>query len=173
MPKSSKLSQQHVRSVASRLKNTKPCCSRVSSRSIRKTISGNPKSSSARVIHSFINNTSQLAPKAIAKVESKGLTFIGIKVVDDYLSTGKHESDAKKFERFVKMEDSNQRKWASDFYIDNFGATGTLKVDEEVITVENLRKLFEYGGKWYGIGSGRPQGFGRFQVKEWSAAGSR
>jgi hypothetical protein len=121
----------------------------------------------ARVIHSFINNTSQLAPKAVAKVESKGLTFIGILVDHGFLTTGKFEKDAQKFERFVKMEDSNQRKWASDFHIDNFTASGILQVDEDVITVANLRKLFEYGGKWYGIGSARPQGFGRFTVTKW------
>ena len=50
----------------------------------------------ARVIHSFINNASMAAPKAIAKVESKGLTFIGIKVDNGHLTTGMHETDAKK-----------------------------------------------------------------------------
>ena len=121
----------------------------------------------SRIWHAFINNTSQSAPKAIAKVESKGLTFIGIHVADGFLRTGKTEADAQKFERFVKMEESNERKWSVDYYIENFTATGVLQVDVDNITPATLRKLFEFGGKYYGIGSARPQGYGRFTVAAW------
>jgi hypothetical protein len=138
------------------------------------TVDGDRKSEiviPARVIHSFINNVSQSAPKAIAKVESKGLTFIGIVVEHGHLMTGMHESDSHAFARFVKMEDSNQRKWSEDRFIRNFSATGVLQVDEEVITPKNLFKLMEWGGKWIGIGSARPQGFGRFTVASWVVDG--
>jgi len=120
-----------------------------------------------RVIQSFLNHASMSAPKAIPKIAEKGLTFIGVKIADGFLRTGKTEKNAKKFERFVKMAESNQRSFASDFYIDDFTARGVFQVDEEVIKVEDLRKLMEYGGRWYGIGSARPQGFGRFQVTGW------
>jgi hypothetical protein len=125
----------------------------------------------ARVIHSFINNASQVAPKAIAKVESKGLTFIGIVVEHGHLMTGMHESDSQVFARFVKMEDSNQRKWSEDRFIRNFLATGVFLVDDEIITPKNLFTLMEWGGKWIGIGSARPQGFGRFTVSSWVCDG--
>jgi hypothetical protein len=120
-----------------------------------------------RVIQSFLNHASMSAPKAIPRIQEKGLTFIGVKIVGGHLRTGKTEKDAKKFERFVKMAESNQRSFASDFYIDDFTARGVFEIDEEVIKTDDLRKLMEYGGRWYGIGSARPQGYGRFQVTGW------
>ena len=122
-----------------------------------------------RVIQSFLNHASMAAPKVIPKIAEKGLTFIGVKIHDGFLRTGKTEKDAKKFERFVKMAESNQRSFSSDFYIDDFTARGVFEIDEEVIKVDDLRKLMEYGGRWYGIGSARPQGYGRFQVSGWDA----
>ncbi|MGA2538560.1 MAG: hypothetical protein ABSF53_21310 [Terracidiphilus sp.] len=123
-----------------------------------------------RIIQSFLNNANQEAPKAIPRIASKGLTFIGIKLEGGYLRTGRYERDAKLFQRFVKMENSNQRIFSSAPYISDFAATGTFLVDEGIINVGDLRKLIEYGGRWFGIGSARPQGFGRFQVIEWNAA---
>jgi hypothetical protein len=126
-----------------------------------------------RVIQSFINNASQSAPKVIPRINSKGLTFIGVTLDGGFLRTGMHESDAKKFERFVrppkdsKGKGSNQPIWCSSDYIADFVAAGTFMVDEEVVKCEDLQKLMEYGGRWYGVGSARPQGFGRFQVIEW------
>jgi hypothetical protein len=127
-----------------------------------------------RVIQSFINNTSQSAPKVIPRIDSKGLTFIGVTLDGGSLRTGMHESDAKKFERFVRMardaksgRGSNQPIWCSSDYIANFIACGIFMVEEEIIKAEDLRKLMEYGGRWFGVGSARPQGFGRFQVIEW------
>jgi hypothetical protein len=54
-----------------------------------------------RVFQSFRNNTSQEAPKAIPRITSKGLTFIGVKLGDGHFRTGKFEKDAKLFERFT------------------------------------------------------------------------
>lgn len=127
-----------------------------------------------RVFQSFINNTSQSAPKVITRIDSKGLTFIGLTLDGGCLHTGMHESDSKKFERFVRMSRdssggraSNQPIWCSSDYIANFIASGTFLLDEEIIKAKDLQKLVEYGGRWFGIGSARPQGFGRFQVAEW------
>src|SRR5581483_2314389 len=33
-----------------------------------------------RVIHSFLNNTSQRCPRLLRKIENKGMTFIGVRV---------------------------------------------------------------------------------------------
>jgi hypothetical protein len=120
-----------------------------------------------RIIQSFINNASMQAPKAIPRVSDKGLTFIGVKIADKMMVTEKTITDAKLFERFVKMETSNQRNWCSSFYIDDFIARGIFSVDEEIIMPDDLKKLIEWGGKQIGIGSARPQGYGRFQVAGW------
>jgi hypothetical protein len=120
-----------------------------------------------RVIQSFLNHASMAAPRAIPRITDKGLTFIGVKVKDKMFLTQKTIADSKKFERFVKMAESNQRSFCSSFYIDDFTAEGTLFVDEEIIKPEDLQKLFEYGGKYIGLGSARPQGYGRFQVTRW------
>lgn len=124
-----------------------------------------------RVIQSFINHASMAAPRAIPRIAEKGLTFIGVKLKDGYLRTGKTEKDAKLFERFVKNEESNQRMFTSDPYIIDFTATGVILLDEEIIRETDLLKLLEYGGRMYGIGTARPQGFGRFSVAVWEPLG--
>jgi hypothetical protein len=120
-----------------------------------------------RVIQSFLNHASMAAPKAISHIAEKRLTFIGVKVKDGYLRTGKTEKNALLFERFVKNEESNQRMFTSDPYIIDFTAKGILLVDEEIIKEGDLKKLIEYGGRMYGIGTARPQGYGRFAVSCW------
>jgi hypothetical protein len=120
-----------------------------------------------RVLQSFLNNASQTVPKAIPGIAAKGLTFIGVKVDGGFLRTGKTIADAQTFGRFVKMEESNQRSWSVSKYIIDFTATGSLLVDETIIKVDDLRKLLEYAGRYIGIGSARPQGYGRFNVLVW------
>lgn len=120
-----------------------------------------------RVYQSFLNHASMEAPKSIPRIQEKGLTFIGVTVDGGMFRTGKHLKDAKKFDRFVKNQESNQRQFSSDFYIDDFFARAILHVDEEVIKVNDLLKLTEYGGHWFGVGTARNQGFGRFQVTTW------
>lgn len=119
-----------------------------------------------RIFQSFLNHASMIAPKAVPRISSKGLTFIGVKVIDKQFTTGKTKADGS-FDRFVKNDESNQRQWSSSQYIANFTAQGVLSVDPEVIQVDELRKLTEWGGKWVGLGSARPQGYGRFAVAEW------
>lgn len=121
----------------------------------------------ARVFHSFLNHTSMAAPKAIPRITEKGLTFIGVHIQGGAFHTGKTEADSLRFERFVKLEESNQRSFSSDPYIIDFQAQGVIELDTEVITASDLRKLVEYGGRWIGIGGARPQGFGRFVVERW------
>lgn len=124
-----------------------------------------------RIFQSFINHCSMEAPKAVPRITEKGLTFIGIKVEGGYFHTGKKAPDGT-FDRFVKNQESNQRQWASSPFIREFTASGILKVDGEVIAPDKLLKLLEWGGKWIGIGSARPQGYGRFSVMEWNEAGA-
>lgn len=120
-----------------------------------------------RIFQSFLNHASMTAPRAIPRIPQKGLTFIGVKISGGSFSTGKTEADAQKFERFVKLEESNQRTFSSDKYIIDFQAQGILELDEEVINATDLKKLVEYGGRWIGIGGARPQGYGRFVVERW------
>ena len=121
-----------------------------------------------RVFQSFLNHASMEAPKAVPKIDAKGLTFIGVKVSNGYFTTGKTVKDAQKFERFVKLEESNQRTFSTSLHIPNADATGVIELDEEVITADNLFKLVEWGGRWIGIGSARPQGYGRFTITRWN-----
>ena len=121
-----------------------------------------------RIFQSFLNNASQTAPKAIPHIESKGLTFIGVKLEDGFLHTGLTIKDSQVFARFVKMEESNQRTWSESKYIIDFIATGVLVIDEEIIKNDDLQKLIEWGGRYVGIGSARPQGYGRFTVAKWN-----
>lgn len=76
-------------------------------------------------------------------------------------------ADAKVFARFVKMQESNQRSFCESHYIDGFSATATMIVDETIIKAQDLFKLCEYAGRYIGIGSARPQGYGRFAVSLW------
>lgn len=121
-----------------------------------------------RILQSFINNASQTVPKVIPRVAAKGLTFIGVRVDEGFLRTGKTISDAKMFSRFVKLDESNQRSFQENQYITNFTAKGQLILDESIITSEDLKKLMDYAGRYLGIGASRPQGYGRFTVTVWN-----
>ena len=121
-----------------------------------------------RIFQSFLNNASQVAPRAVPRIESKGLTFIGVKLEGGILHTGLTAKDAQVFARFVKMEESNQRTWSESRYIIAFMASGVLVIDEVIIKNDNLQKLIEWAGRYVGIGSARPQGYGRFTISKWS-----
>ena len=118
----------------------------------------------------FLNHASMEAPRVIPKINNKGMTFIGIKFFGpvEGFTTGLTVADAKLFSRFVKMAESNQRSFAETPYISGFVAQATLSVDTEVLKSNDLLKLVEWGGKWIGIGSARPQGYGRFAVADWT-----
>jgi hypothetical protein len=120
-----------------------------------------------RVFQSFLNNACQVVPKVIPRIAAKGLTFVGVKVEDGYFRTGKTLKDAQTFGRFVKMAESNQRSWSESQYIIDFTATGRLTIDESIIKADDLQKLLEYAGRYVGIGSARPQGYGRFTISRW------
>ncbi len=125
-----------------------------------------------RIFQSFLNNACQVVPKVIPRIASKGLTFIGVKIIDGFFRSGKTLKDAETFSRFIKMEESNQRSFCESKFIINFSATGMLLIDESIIKIGDLQKLCEYSGRYVGIGSARPQGFGRFQVSRWEKVSS-
>lgn len=55
---------------------------------------------------------------------------------------------------------------------ETWGATFTLTVDNDTITEETIKQLFEYAGNYVGIGSFRPEHngyFGRFDVIKFKA----
>lgn len=121
-----------------------------------------------RHLMGMLVQTLKVAPKnAIPKVD-QGLLHVGFHMVgEDYLRTGKTAKDAKKFSRFVKMEESNQRAWEEDHFIYDFTATGTLLLDDSCFRSEDVEKILEWGGKYVGLGSSRNQGYGRFIVAYW------
>jgi len=129
-----------------------------------------------RIFRSFLNHASMKCPKAIPSIKERGMTFIAVTVESHgkhggaHFLTGQTEKDAIEFTRLVKLEESNQWTPATDLYIRDFEASARIGIEEEVITSEDLKKLTEWGGYWIGIGSARPQGFGRFTVTQWEAA---
>ena len=79
-------------------------------------------------------NRSSTTHRRIPRIANKGLTFIGVRIVEGFLWTGKTKGDAKSFDRFVKnVAESNQRMFCSQKYIENFLAQGTLKLDTTII----------------------------------------
>lgn len=121
-----------------------------------------------RNFYSFINNACQEAPKGVPRIGQKGLTFVALHIDPPGIHTGKQKPDGW-FERFVKMEESNQRSWSRSPYIKDFEAKFTMLVDETIISVKDLKALVSWAGKYIGIGAARPQGYGRFTVTEWDA----
>lgn len=47
--------------------------------------------------------------------------------------------------------------------------TFTLSVDPTIISLDNLRQCVERAGAHHGIGDGRSEGYGRFEIVEWTA----
>jgi hypothetical protein len=125
-----------------------------------------------RIVQSFLNHASMKSPRAIPTIQEKGLTFIGVKIEGGSLHTGKTEKDTGKFERFVKNQASNERMWTVDITLPEFDATGIIVLDEEIIGPDDLFKLMQYGGKMFGIGTARPQGYGRFTIPKWTVLDS-
>lgn len=119
-----------------------------------------------RNFFSFLNNASMEAPKGVPKIGQKGLTFVALQIDPPGIQTGKFKADGW-FERFVKMEESNQRSWSRSPYIKDFEAKFAMLVDETIISVKDLKALVAWAGKYIGIGAARPQGYGRFTVGQW------
>jgi hypothetical protein len=105
-----------------------------------------------------------VAPKSAVPKLDKGSVHNGLQMVEPFLRTGKTVKDAKEFGRFVKNQESNERRWDSSLYLPNITATGTLIIEENFVSPEHVKAILEYGGRYVGIGSCRGQGFGRFQL---------
>lgn len=113
----------------------------------------------------YLANIAHRAPRAVAKMDPQSCR-VAVEVEDPGLLTGKKEPDGI-YTRFVKNEESNERMLAESPYIKDFIARGTIIVNTEMIAVDDLRRMIEYGGRWIGIGAARPMGYGRFLVSSW------
>jgi hypothetical protein len=120
------------------------------------------------VITGMLGQVINVAPKnAIPKID-KGMVHIAFQVKEGFLrSGGKTKKDAKDFNRFVKNEETNQRRYESTPYLPDFVAQGVFLIDESIIKQEELFRMFEFGGRYVGIGSCRTQGYGHFLVSAW------
>jgi hypothetical protein len=104
------------------------------------------------------------APKNAVPQVNTGLIHVAFQLKDGWLTTGKTKADAKLFSRFVKNEESNQRRFDESPYIFDFTATGTAFIEEDLVTSADLQRIMEFGGRYVGAGSSRDQGYGRFIV---------
>lgn len=119
------------------------------------------------VLSAMMVQTVKRAPKNAVPQVSTGLIHVAFQLKDSWLATGKTKADAKLFQRFVKNQESNQRRWDETPYISNFSATGTALIEESLVSADDLLRIFEFGGRHVGVGSCREQGYGRFLVNAW------
>ncbi len=77
-------------------------------------------------------------------------------------STEKSEHDTI-FDRYVKLETSNQRSRQQNYVIEHFEATGTIEVIKDV-KVEDFRRLLAVALEDTGVGAARKMGYGRGEV---------
>lgn len=117
----------------------------------------------SRNVESFIAHVAQLAPRAMRAVQAAN-AHSHTRVTLPGLVTPRTKPDGT-FTRFVKLEMSNQRSLQSNDYIEKFVAKGTMVLSDSV-KLEDLKRLFLWGGEEIGIGAARSQGYGRFTVKK-------
>ena len=119
-----------------------------------------------RNFQSFLANVARVAKSAQRAIEHNQVAVV-VELQEPGLRTGKTKPDGV-FSRFVKSEESNERMLAEDSYIKDFTARGALEVREEMVNPKDLKSMIEWGGKYVGIGSARPQGYGRFALVEFT-----
>ncbi|QDU81572.1 hypothetical protein Pla110_33140 [Polystyrenella longa] len=85
--------------------------------------------------------------------------------ITDFL-TEKTKADGV-FDRYVKLETSNQRNRQRDSFIENVVATGTIQILDQV-NEESLKHLFAHALSETGIGSSRKMGYGRGEILSWN-----
>jgi hypothetical protein len=123
------------------------------------------------VLAGMLVQTVKRSPKNAVPQLNQGLVHVSFQMVEGWLRTGKTKADAKSYDRFVKSEESNQRRWDSTPYLADFTATGTLLIEESLVNADDLFKVFEFGGRYVGVGSCREQGYGRFLLNAWDRLG--
>jgi hypothetical protein len=120
------------------------------------------------VFKAFIRSAMDEAPKSMwGNMKDVSHVHGALRVADGCFRTGKTIADVLTYNRRVKMEESNMRNNATDLFINDFNAVGTLLIDEYYISLADFRRLVEFGGRMKGIGSARKMGFGRFTVAKW------
>jgi len=117
----------------------------------------------SRNFQSFLAHVAHVAPRAVAQADYQ-IIRTAVQVREPGLVTDRTVADAKVFGRYVKLEESNERSWQENSYIEEATATGTLDLDETMLSPKDLRQMIEWGAKYLGIGAARSQGFGRFAI---------
>lgn len=88
-------------------------------------------------------------------------------------ATGKKEPD-KVWERFAVVTAgtgqklSNQRALRVNPFIEATACTGTVMLNQALVSPDKFRKLLDYAGTDIGIGASRKMGFGRFTIRSMS-----
>jgi len=117
-------------------------------------------------LSSCIVQTLNSAPSAIRGSYKSESVRHNIRMSD--FRTGKVKCDEPLFDRYVKLEGSNQRSRQINEVIRNFKAQGTLHVEMNLQKSENhlklLENLFGFALKEVGIGASRKMGYGHGKV---------
>ena len=126
---------------------------------------------SAHQLHGLMGQADDNAPSSIRLARPEQIRTL---IEWEDLATGKTKPDGI-FERFVPVKSgtgqmlSNQRGLRADPYIENFSASGAVKI----LTEEHLvkaRQFIEWAGIEIGVGAARKVSYGRFTVTQWEPA---
>jgi hypothetical protein len=117
----------------------------------------------SRNFESFLAHVVHVAPKAVAPADYQ-IIHTAVQVREPGLVTDRTVADAKVFGRYVKLQESNERSWQENSYIEDATATGTLNLDETMLSPKDLRQMIAREGQVPGHRGARSQGFSRFAV---------
>jgi hypothetical protein len=122
----------------------------------------------AHQLHGMMGQAADVSPASIRLAQPEQIRIL---LEWENLRTGKHKPDGI-WERFVPVKSgtgqilSNQRSLRADPYIENFRASGALRLANP----DQLAKAHEFikwAGAEIGVGAARKMGWGRFEVAQW------
>ena len=106
-------------------------------------------------------NACKVSPSSVIKTALADSLRSMLRV--ENLLTGKKTQD-RYFERYVKGQDSNQRRFQRTPIIEDFEASGRIAYDPDIINHKTVMSLIRYAFQYVGVGSCRKMAFGRGRV---------
>lgn len=117
-----------------------------------------PRHQMAGMLVQTVNTT----PKQI-RGDFSADSFRSIVKISDF-TTGKVKEDGV-YERYVKGDQTNQRRFQANKFIENFDSVGEMSLRSD-IDIEDLLRLISYGIQMTGLGGSRKMAFGRGELLE-------
>lgn len=126
----------------------------------------------AHHVYGFMVCATDTAPRAIRPCDASNVrTAI---YATDWVTERRAQDGV--WERFATVKAgtgqklSNQRGFRSNAFISNFSAKGKLKLNEDFVEPNSVKKLIDWGAQNIGVGASRKMGWGRFAVTKFSVA---